>query len=94
MIPYNPEKYATGLGFLRIIFAVRGTVIPHTVKSGMFWLTLVSHAMWHVLEFLMHYRFEGQPIDERELWTGWANYSTWSGLESHNPGVDGLPRVP
>lgn len=92
MIPYNPERYATGFGFLRIIFALRGTVIPHVFKSGMFWMTIVSHTLFHLIEFLMHYRFEGQPEDERELWRGWATFP-WNGLESHDPGRDGLPRV-
>ena len=96
MIPYNPDLYATGFGFLRIIFALRGTVIPHVLKSGMFWMTLVVHIVFHIIEFFMHYRFEGQEVDEldeRELWTGWSNFR-WSGLESSFPGKDGLPRIP
>lgn len=81
MIPYNPERYATGLGFLRIIFALRGTVIPHVVKSGIFWFTLVSHAVFHVVEF---------------LWSGLdiSDYS-WSGLASSDTASrDKLPRLP
>ena len=96
MIPYNPDLYATGFGFLRIIFALRGTVIPHVLKSGMFWMTLLVHIIFHIIEFFMHYRFEGQEVDEldeRELWTGWSNFR-WSGLESSFPGKDGLPRIP
>ena len=49
MIPYNPDLYATGFGFLRIIFALRGTVIPHVLKSGMFWMTLVVHIVFHII---------------------------------------------
>ena len=89
MIAYNPER----LGFLHIIFALRGTVIPSVLKSGMFWMTLVLHTLFYAIEFVMHYRFEGQPEDGRELWPGWENVPN-APLQSTIPGRDGLPRIP
>lgn len=57
VIDYDPDHYATGFGFVRIVCAFHGTVLPHVLMSGLFWIVLALHAIFHVLEFCLHYRF-------------------------------------
>lgn len=107
VIDYDPDLYSSGFGFVRIVTAFHGTVLPHVLKSGLFWVVVILHALLHVAEFTMHYDFacNQSRIDEEIAVGFYADERSgalkrpcfirpeWKGLTAQMPGHDGLPRV-
>ena len=100
VIEYDPDRYATGFGFLRIITAFHGTVLPHVLRSGLFWTVIILHSALQLIEFSMHYNFHGNASvsvgassDGNARPTFGEVVYTWEGLTASAPGHDGLPRV-
>ena len=54
-IDYDPTDFTTGLGFLKVLCAWRNTVFPSVARSGLFWVTLLTHVGFQAMEHYLHH---------------------------------------
>ena len=46
---YDPHDYTTGIGFLKLLFMYKNTVLPGVLRSGLFWLSITAHIGFQLL---------------------------------------------
>lgn len=90
-IQYNPDDYTTGLGFLRIIFATKGTVWGQVMKSGLFWLVILMHVGFQLLQHYLHFWKETEDYpEELRAQYGGGSKATTTGSSAAGAGADNV----
>jgi len=78
---YTPEEFSTGMGFLKLLFRLKGTVLPAVFTSGFFWCVIIIHLLLQGLQHLLH------------NWEDYTEGYLWTGITGAHPGIDSLPEV-
>ena len=93
VIDYDPDRYATGFGFVRIVTSFHGTVLPHVLRSGLFYTILALHGILQILEQTLFQAPAAAGAQQNGNASSASGLSAAGSFEISTGSSSGLPRV-